>query len=408
MRRIRIIFVLLAGLLLAGCNGLERPYEGTYEHVLIYGGLGFNNLSGDIVRNFEQIQEGILPGLSRDKAIVAFCHTAVGSNYDVPNPPRLMRIYRGPDGAAHVDTLKTYSEMTVSASKESLRQVFEDIQRMFPARHYGMLISSHGTGWIPGGYDSGSEASTLRERIVEPETPWPLTKALCNQFSGSGRNVRTRWLEFSDFVDAIPMKLDYMVIDACLMGTVEVVYELKDICDYLVVSPTEVMEYGMIYKTLSWDMLAGSKADLRTYCEEFYDYYNNHASAPYGTITLVDCSRVDALSDAFAAILDAHRDALDIRLSGRVQRYYYGSSSLRFYYDLRDLCVQLGASSAELERLDAALDACIPYHAETPYFFDLRLERCCGLSVYIPDPAKTKLNTFYSGLSWNRKVRLVD
>jgi len=408
MRRIRIILFLLAGLSIAGCHGIDRPYEGTYEQVLIYAGLGYNNLSGNILANFAQIQEGILPGLSNDKAIVAFCHTATGANYDLENPPRLMRLYRGSDGKPRVDTLKTYDGMTVAASKESLRTAFEDIRQLFPARHYGMLVSSHGTGWIPGGYTSDSEASSVRERIVEPETPWPPTKALCNQFSGRGSSVHVRWLEFSDFVDAIPMKLDYMIIDACLMGTVEAAYELRNICDYLVVSPTEVMEYGMIYTTLSWDMLSGSRADLLGYCEEYYDHYANHSGTPYGTIALVDCTRLEPLAEAFAAIVDAHRDALQPSLIGSVQRYYYGSSKLRFFYDLRDFCTQLGASAAELARLDAALADCVLYHAETPTFFDLPLERCCGLSVYIPDPKRTRLNAFYQGLGWNGKGRLVE
>ena len=67
-----------------------------------------------------------------------------------------------------------------------------------------------------------------------------------------------------------------------------------------------------------------------------------------------------------------------------------------------------GWVDAQLAPLDAALDAAILYHAETPAFFDLPLERCCGLSVYIPDPLRTKLNAFYRTLGWNRAVGLVE
>ena len=98
---------------------------------------------------------------------------------------------------------------------------------------------------------------------------------------------------------------------------------------------------------------------------------------------------------------------MGIRQLSTVQRYYYPSSKLRFFYDLRDFADKLDASASEMARLDAALDACVLYHAETPTFFNLPLERCCGLSVYIPDPARTRLNSFYRDLSWNRKVQLV-
>ncbi|MCR4859561.1 MAG: hypothetical protein K5910_02730 [Bacteroidales bacterium] len=407
MRRIKTLFILIAGLLFAGCNGIERPYEGTYDQVLIYCGLGYNNLSGNLLKNFSQIQEGILPGLSYDKAIVAFCHTANGSDYGTPNPPRLIRLYRGSDGQPKADTLKTYDSNMIGASKEAIRTALDDIAQMFPSRHYGMLVSSHGTGWLPGGYDSGDESSSVRQLIPEPDRPWPPTKAICNHFEGSSKNVR--WLEFSDFVDAIPMKLDYLVLDACLMGTVEVAWELKGICDYLVFSPTEIMDSGMIYTTLSWDMLSGGEADLRTYCEEYYNYYESQSgSYRSGTITLVDCSRLEYLADAFAAIVQAHRSEIETAIYKQVQRYYYSSSGLRFFYDLRDLCDKVGATEAEMARLDAALAECVLYHAETPTFFDLSLERCCGLSVYIPDPLRVRLNAFYKTLSWNGKVALVE
>lgn len=407
MRRIKTFFLALAAVILAACNGIDRPFEGTYGQVLIYVGLGYNNLSGNLLKNFEDIQEGVLPGISSDRAIVAFCHnTAASGDYSTANPPQLIRILRGPDGKPVADTLKTYADMSLSSTKESLRQALQDIQERFPARSYGMLFSSHGSGWIPGGYVSDSEGSSIRFHSQPGESPWPATKAVGNQYQGSVKNVR--WMEFGDFVDAIPMHLDYLILDACLMGTVEVAWELKDVCDYFVASATEILTDGMIYKTLSWDMLSGIQADLRTYCQEYFDYYNNESgSRRSGTIVLVDCAKLDALAQAFAPIVAAHRDAMTACLSS-TQRYYYPSSPLRFYYDLRDFAANLGASSAELAQLDAALAAAIPYHAETPSFFDLPLDRCCGLSVYIPDPRRTRLNAFYRTLGWNRAVGLVE
>ena len=65
------------------------------------------------------------------------------------------------------------------------------------------------------------------------------------------------------------------------------------------------------------------------------------------------------------------------------------------------------ASPAELARLDAALADAVPVHYETPTFFDLSLDRCCGLSVYLPDPSRATLNAFYRTLGWNQAVGLV-
>ena len=411
MHRIKSYLILLAAALLAGCNGIERPFTGTFDQVLIYYGMGYNNLSGNLRTNLDQLRSDVLPGLSYDKAIVVFSHnTSVSGDYKTYNEPVLMRFYRGSDGKPVTDTLKVYDNMDVSASKESMRQVLEDVKARFPARRYGLLVSSHGTGWLPPGYNYNSEAprQTRRKALAQPAQPWPETKAIGNQYLGSSAN--TTWVQLEDFAEAIPMHLDYLILDNCLSGAVEVAYELKDVCDRLVISPAEILTAGMIYSTLSWDMFAGGDPDLRTYCEEYFRYYDAQ-SGNYraGTIALVESAGLDALAGAFGAIVDAHRTALtrsDLRES--VQRYYYGSSSLRFFYDLRDLCVQLGATPAELDRLGAALAAAVPYHAETPMFFDPPLERCCGLSVYIPETGRPNLNDYYRSLAWNRAVRLVE
>ena len=409
MRKIKTLLIFFAGLLSAGCNSPELPRSESFDQVLVYCALGYNNLSGDLVTNFNDLKTDILPGLSGDVAIVAFCHNlAEGGGYSTPNAPVLIRLYRGRDGQAVADTVKTYDAGMVSSSKESLRLALEDIRTQFPANHYGMVFSSHGTGWLPGNYYNTTERMGQRSVLPGEDSVWPLTKAIGNMFSGSIRNPEITWIELQDFVDAIPMRLDYLILDACLMGAVEVAWELRNKCDRLVVSPTEILAAGMVYNTLSRDMFFGQQPDLESYCKEYYDYYDAQSgSYRSATVSLVECSKLDALADAFGAIVDAHRDHLTTSLTKTVQRYYYGSSPLSFFYDLRDLADQLGASSAEMDRLDAALAEAITYHAETPTFFDLKLDRCCGLSVHIPDPSRPQLNTDYRTLSWHDRVHLV-
>ena len=407
MRRIKAIIILLSALFIAGCDLLDKPFEGTYDHVFIYYGLGYNNLSGNLLANLKELQTDVLPGLSYDKAIVAFCHNTVNGSYTVENPPCLIRIYRGNDGKPVMDTLKVYNDITRSATKETLHTVMEDIRQRFPSDRYGLLVSSHGSGWIPGNYTSGSEKSSIRYIIKKPATPLPETKAIGNQYIGSSN--RAQWLELADFADAIPMRMEYIILDTCLSGGVEVAYQLKDICDYLVLSPTEILTTGMRYSHLSTELFCSEKPDLLQFCKDYYEYYNeNTGNSRAGTITLVDCSKVEALADAFSAIVEARRSEIDINLANVVQRYYYGSSDLRFYYDLKDLVDKSYPPAAEAARFEAALNDCVLYHAETPSFFDLLLQHCCGLSVYIPDPLRTKLNTHYKTLSWNKKTKLIE
>ena len=182
--------------------------------------------------------------------------------------------------------------------------------------------------------------------------------------------------------------------------------ELRDVTDQLVISPAEILRDGMGYSILSWDVFAYGEPDFYTYCKQYFDYYDGNGG---GTISLVDCHQLEPLAEAFRSIIDAHRDALNYStLSRTVQRYFYSSTPLTFFYDLRDLAAQLGASSDELSRLDSALAAAVPCHYETATFFDLSLDRCCGLSVYLPNPSRPVLNSYYKTLDWNKVVGLLD
>ena len=398
MCRLKKYWLILAAVVLAACNGINPPFKGTYDQVLIYYGMGYNNLSPNLRRNLmDELKSDVLPGLHREKAIVAFVHnTAPDGGYTTPNAPVLMRFYRDRNGKGAADTLKVYDDMAVSASPESIRRVLNEIQESFPAKHYGLLISSHGSGWVPAGYSKNSERAT--------------TLAIGNQYSGPKYAYTAQWVTVPELADAIPMHLDYLILDVCLAGAVEVAWELRNVSDRLVVSPTEILTMGMGYSMLSWDMLAWEKPDLETYCREYYDYYNGQSgSYRSGTISLVECAKLPVLAEAFSAILDAHRDALIYsQLVNRVQRYYYSNTMLPFFYDLRDLATQIGASPDELARLDAALAEAVPVHYETPRFFDVSLDRCCGLSTYLPDPTRPQLNAYYKALGWNQTVSLVE
>ena len=145
-------------LLAASCSrdGEFDPVKG-YSHVFIYCGLGYNNLSGYLEDDLEEMEEGLLPELNRDLAVVAFCHnTANPMDFSTPSSPVLVRLYRD-RGAVCADTLKVYPEEMVSASGSSVREMMLDVQQMFPSESYGMLFSSHAGGWLPVGYSSAGE-----------------------------------------------------------------------------------------------------------------------------------------------------------------------------------------------------------------------------------------------------------
>lgn len=400
---VKKFFVAIACLAAAvSCSRHELPYDGEYEGVFIYCGLGYNNLSGDIEDNFEDMKNGILPERRRDKAVVAICHnTARAYDYTTPNPPVLLQLYRS-KGKTVTDTLKIYPEESVSASASFLREALLDIKELFPSKSYGMLLSSHATGWLP----DAKEVSGIRLAGERENPDYPLTKTIGAQYSGSYAD--NSQIELKEFAGAIPMQLDYLIFDACLMGGIEVAWELKDKCRRLVISPTEVLASGMSYKNMSWHLLSGAAADLESVCREYFGLYDAQSGLyRSATISLVDCSMLEPLGKAFSDIVVAHGGNIGSIAKDEVQKYFYQNSGMDYFYDLRDLARCMGADEEELAALDEALQACVPYHAATPAFFNLKLERCHGLSVYLPSEYREELNAYYRTLSWNKATSLV-
>lgn len=431
---------------------LDRNHSGGYESVFIYCGLGYNNLSSYLRENLDDLQDGVLPGLNDNRAIVAYCHNTninTPTRYEDPDSanfscPVLIQIYRY-QGKAKSDTLKVYDDEKISTSPDAFRKALEDIVSLFPSQHYGMLFSSHGTGWLPQGYATRGENSdyanalSVQEEEETPNSPFPLTKTVGAFFRGSSYNSIE--IDIRDFATSVPMKLDYLIFDACLMGNIETAWELKAICDYLVVSPSEVLAQGMVYESLSWNLLSGDKADLETVCREYFERYD--ALSDYNrsaTISLIDCNKIADVADAFSEIVNSNRDTykryvqrdsvpsdpddrdglsyyeyyqkVTQELKNRrkqVQGYFYSASSPKaYFYDIRDVASHIGASEEQLSKLDSALEDCIIYHSETPYFFNTPLENCCGLAVYLPYEDWTKLNAYYRKLSWNDVAGLVE
>jgi hypothetical protein len=155
------------------------------------------------------------------------------------------------------DTLKIYADTTVAARKAVVSDVLNLAKDRFPAKSYGMLLSSHGTGWAPQGYcysppDKTSGGifgldSYLYDGPAKYHEKDPLLKSIGSHYNGSpSRSIE---IATSDLAAAIPMHMDYILFDACFMGCVEVAYELKDKCDMMCFSQAEILSNGMDWST---------------------------------------------------------------------------------------------------------------------------------------------------------------
>jgi len=384
-----------------GCRKVDPVIEENFTHVAIYYGCGYNNLSESLKDNVvKELASGEIPERYSGKAMLAFCHNTAGSrNYEDSNPPVLIRLFKE-NGKTVIDTVKTYPMMTVSASAATLTSVLNEIKDTYKSDSYGLIFSSHATGWLPEGYRSPEDKDS---KAMAPTS-------IGAQFRGSDK-VSTE-IDIKDFADAIPYPMDFIILDCCLSGSVEVACELKDVCDYIVFSPTEILGTGYDYENMA-KRIFSTPADLKGICDDHYAKYAR-SSTNYSTTTVVDCSQIDEVADAVKSILCVHRQEFlnmqAINVSKRtVQRYFYQTDYYTFFYDLRHLAVKIGASEGELAGLDAALKQFVVYEKHTNIFLKgLKLDNVCGVSMYIPHNKWSTLNSYYKELGWNNQVKVLE
>lgn len=405
----------------------DRLQQEEVRDVLILYSVGFNNLNEYLLDDINDLKSGYLPGDNRrDDVLLVYSHlTESYGRYNKPTSPVLMRLYRDGSGKAVADTLVVYEKGTVSASPLQLKTVLDYVVNEFSARGYGMIFSSHASGWLPSGYYSYSDAYENGEYslpalfsmdytpspvpYVAPEydPSLPQTKSIGQDYVIIGEDNLSYEIDLPAFADAIPEPFDYILFDACLMGGVEVAYQLRDKCGLVGFSQTEVLAEGLNYKTLVNHLLGQTEPDPVQVCDDFYAYYDaQNGAMRSATVSVVDCSMMEPLAKLCAELFDRYNASISTLPSSRVQRYY--TKNHHWFYDLESVLVEAGISAEELALLHDALNECVVYKAATPSFMDsFDIDVHSGFSMFLPSHGGARLKQYYKQLDWNIATGLV-
>lgn len=415
----------------------EKPEEpvNVNRKVLLFYECGVNNLTSYLKNNMDGTEKGLpagyVPRESGDVVLIYSRYSKGAFNY-TPVESHLRRIYKKPNGKIVSDTLKTFGTETIAASSSTMRQVLTYVKDEFPAKGYGLVFSSHGSGWLPAGYyyspsrfedDHKGEVGTSRQgiaaqsvghpRLPVPEGDLPDT----DPFYGMTRSIGQDYIKgsyyghemsVSEFADAIPYHLDYLLFDMCFSGGVEVAYGLKDKADYLGLSPAEVLGDGMFnYTKITSFLLNRETPDLEGLFKDSFEMYDKQSGAyRSSTVNLVRTSGLDNLASVCARMINEYSDALADAPVDDIQGYY--RQGRHYFYDLVDIFEKCGASKADLEDLDKAVDGCVIYKNSTGQFLeDYDIKAYSGFSMYLPCAGTPLLDLYYRKEVWNNATRLV-
>lgn len=427
-----ILAALISAICLSGCGwfGHEKPHGGevdTWSKVMILYSAGFNSLSSSLSDDIEDLAGGELPGEKDDKAVIVVSHLTKNgqSSYLIPTHPQIIRLYRDKKSRVVRDTLMTLPATELLTMPSVMEKSLKFIQENFKSEHYGLILSSHATGWLPSGYYTKSNQGTSwysRKAVsarklpegavpyIEEVLPGPAVKSFGQELyqeTVSSSSLISYEMELPALAASIPMHLDYLLFDACLMGCVEVAYELKDIADYIGFSPAEVLSEGLDYRNITLRLVMPKTADPMAVCEDYYNYYDAQGGEfKSATISYIDCRKLDALAAVCKDLFAAHREDIKTLNPSDVQGYFRFNK--HWFYDLEDILVKAKITESEKTRLKDALSSCVLYNECTSRFISIDIATHCGFSMYLPCNGSASLDTFYKTLAWNRATGLVE
>ena len=421
-----------------GSGSTHRDFipSGDYSRVVLLYAEGHNTLCEYIHEDIEELCSGSIPQDPSDVMLVFSKLASRKGRYSDPTSPVLFRVRRGADGKAVRDTLLTFPARTPATTPETMSSVLSYVRDYFPAAHYGMILSSHASGWMPAGYFYNPETyegsssvvwGMQRRRVagspvpLEENFPYDIYSPMVRSYGRdqiiTGGRSEVYELTMPEIAASVPMHLDFIYFDACLMGCVEVAYELRNITDVIGFSPAEVLAEGIDYTRLCEFLFKDDGPDLVGICRDYFEHYDLQPDGDYrsATVSLIDCTKLQPLADLCTTLFDKYRAQI-LQLDPEVVQRYFREGRY-YFFDLQDILLQAGISETEQASLQQALDACTIYKAATPSFigaFDIKVYS--GMSMYLPSiatfyPKKdfTYLNNFYrTEVAWNKATGLVQ
>lgn len=219
---------------------------------------------------------------------------------------------------------------TVDMGKwESLREFVQWGKTYYPSERTVLVIWGHGNGWRRKPDQPMSRAVAYDDESGSAIQIWDLEKAL------------------------VGTPVDILAWDASLMQMMEVAYEVRNVCDYVVGSEESPPAEGYPYDAVFGRFRDASTAPTRDLTKAFVDAMiaaPGYASRKI-TQSVLDTSRLNALEravDSIAAQLIIHGGALTTvipQVRSAAQAYTPQSSPPRFYRDLYDVCLKLEATT---------------------------------------------------------------
>lgn len=361
--------------------------------VLLYMVADNNNLERFVAEDVNELIQGVKNAhLKKGDKIVVYV--------DDSGLPRLFTLDAYSDVESYLDLVPSYSYSSEvnSASGEQLAEVLRYTKENYPASSYGIVLWSHGTGWIP------PETASAKRR---------------KSFAADYGNREEHEMSVPELADAIQKNggVDFVFFDACFMQTIEIDYALRKCTDFVIGSPAEIPGPGADYSTIVSSMF---KADdcVGNIVQAYYEEYQNNDD--YGVIiSAVDTRQLDHFASYMRTVISNNVDSLLSNDYDKTLNYFnckdYPRAGFPDFFDMQG--VMLGALTHEdFIEWKEEFSKIVVNNLYTSWWFSAVMnnknspfregtnhsviaEQCGGVSMFVPLEDRYK---GYNYIDWNR------
>lgn len=268
-----------------------------------------------------------------------------------------------------------------------LHQILSDVISIGKTDKYGMVIGCHGSGWLPTKEDKSSRAASGNKVIRKS---FGIT---------SNDKYDTTYKTLGKAIEATGKKMEFLLVDDCYSQNIEVAYDLRNACKFLMGSVTEMGADGQDYETAIPRLFEGN---YKAICDDNIRYYTQGTGKSWGTstVSLVDCSQVEQMASIMKEIYISTNLNNVERSKPQVLDGYDCEIGYNIFYDFSQYIHLLCNDASLLAKFDAQMQKLIVYNVFTTefnsYFFHeghhhvmdanyLRpIKTCCGITCSDP------------------------
>lgn len=254
------------------------------------------------------------------------------------------------------------------ANVDSLTNFMNWAIKACPAKHYFLIVSDHGGGYMP--HNDLTFKAPAKTRGVVFDT----THEAGDCFGASS---------LKHAIERANARMDVIYLDACLMNTIEYQFEVNELTDYTILSTFVVPGAGGSYTTLI-DELAKNTGDIETTLKNFnkvtVEKWDASAAAQvaqgseeakwdYHDMTVTRTKSLDAFGEKFKVFTDklvaAYADESNKAKVDSITKYAFKVNNARPGYDLVDYASDIASTLSDVydaafyDELGAAFNNCL-------------------------------------------------